>query len=192
MLAVGDRAPLVVDRVTGSAGCFGDRSERVVVDRVAGERRFGVGDPQSGRGNRAEGDSGGRTIAVGIEGDLGASADHGDVHFGARDHAEVGVAGVGWWSVDLKLDDELVIAERGFARSGRNVVDRHGASAVASGDDRTHIVDEHRWHRVRSGRGVAQVAAEAGTVLNLIAADETSCLAEARQRRGELGVLGEA
>ena len=76
--AVRNGAALVIDRVGGSRRRFGDSSQRRLVQCRADKRRFGVWDPNGGRGDRTEHESG---IGAGV-------AVHRHAHGGA-DHARL-------------------------------------------------------------------------------------------------------
>ena len=65
-----------------------------------------VFDQQHRRRYRAEADAGRCNHAV-LDRQADADADHGDVHFGARDHAQIGVAGAFWTGRQRKTDQDF-------------------------------------------------------------------------------------
>ena len=69
--------------------------------------------------------------------------------------------------------------QHGATRRHAEILDRHLASPIRSGDDGRGAVGDERRDRVGRGRGVAEVAAEAGAALDLHAADEGGRVNEA-------------
>ena len=130
-----------------------------------------------------------------VQRDPGAHADDRDVHLGAGDEPQVGVAGAGGRKVELELHDELAGPERRLAGAGDDVLDGDRAGRAGrrrGGDHRTHAVHDHGRHRVGGRRRVAQVPAEAAAALDLVGPDEPGRFDEAGEGGGELGVLGQA
>jgi hypothetical protein len=109
-----------------------------------------------------------------------AAADDGDVHLGARDEAQIGVALMRLRLRDVELDEELALAERGAARPGRDRLDRHFAAAAAgTGDDDGGAGGDHRRYAVGRRRGVAQIAGKRGAALDLGRADQVGTFDDA-------------
>src|SRR5450432_1272015 len=89
--AINDGTALVVDRTAGGGAGAGWGSQRGTVEFAAYERLRRRLDQQHGRRHRAEPDPRSGADSV-FERKADADADHGDVHFSARDHAQIGIA----------------------------------------------------------------------------------------------------
>src|SRR5580698_1515632 len=89
--AVDDGAALVVDRTAGGATGGGGLVKGGFLEPRTDQRFRGGLDQQHGRRHRAKPDPGRDADAV-FQGEVDAAADHRNVHFGARDHAQISVA----------------------------------------------------------------------------------------------------
>ena len=105
-------------------------------------------DDDLGRGDGAEADPRIGTGAAGVERDVDGAADHRDVHFGARDEAQIGVGLPRLRLRQFEFDDELALLQRGAARSDDDALDRRLAPAVRAGDDGNAAGGDHRRHAV--------------------------------------------
>src|SRR6185312_14887843 len=83
---IGNGAALVVDRTAGGAAGFSGFFQRRVVELRADQGLACGFNQQCRRRHRAEADTGSRADAI-LQGEIGAEADDGDIHLGARDHA---------------------------------------------------------------------------------------------------------
>src|SRR4029078_12374126 len=127
--AVGNGAALVVERTAGGGTGGGRGVERGIVELAADQgfgRRF---NQQHRRRHRAEPDTGGGTDAV-LQREADAKSDHGDVHFGTRDHAQIGGARAFGARRQRETDEEFAGFEIGAAGTGRHLFHRHFASAA--------------------------------------------------------------
>src|SRR5262249_6327076 len=127
--AIADGAPLVVDRFTGRRAGLCGLLERGIVELGAGERLAGRLDQQDGWRHGDQADARGHT-GIALHSQADAEADHGDVHLGARDQAQIGVARTLWPSWQGQADDDLAGLERGLARTGGEFLDRDLAAAL--------------------------------------------------------------
>ena len=101
-----------------------------------------------------------------------ADADHGDVHFRARDHAQVSIAGAGRTRRQFEADQDLARLQIGAAGTGGHVLHLQFAAAVRAlhGDDGAG--GDHRGYAVAGGRAVAEIAARGRPALHLFRADQ--------------------
>ena len=101
-----------------------------------------------------------------------ADADHRNVHFVARDEAQIGGAesgrGGGRWRVTRNSPGCSTVRP-----GAAELLDGHVALAVRPATVQV-AMDDQRRDRVRRRRGVAQVAAQAGAALDLHAADQAA------------------
>src|SRR6185369_12817305 len=100
-----------------------------------------------------------------------ADADDRDVHFGARDHAQIRITRSGWTRRQRKTDEDLAGFQIGAAGTGGDVLHLHLAAAVRAlhGDDGAG--GDHRGHAVAGGRTVAEIAARGRPALHLLGTD---------------------
>ena len=155
------------------------------------DQRLGGGfHQQHGRRHRAEADAGGGTDAV-LHRQADADADDGDVHLGARDHAQISIARSGRARRQREADQNLAGLEIGAAGTGGNLLHLHLAAAVRAlhGDDGAGC--DHRGHAVAGGRAVAEIAAGGRPALHLLGADQVDGLQHAGPDLAEALVLGE-
>ena len=100
------------------------------------------------------------------------AADHRDVHFRARNEAQIGVAGMRRTRRQLELQDEFSLGQRRAAGRGRHLLDRHFAFAAGADDHRDRTGGEQRRDAVGGGRGVAQIAGQRSAALDLRRTDQ--------------------
>src|SRR5215472_6333552 len=86
-----DRAALVVDRLAGATGGGIELGKGIVIELMADQRGTRLLGDELGRRHGAQHDAGIGTGAVSIERDIDRTTDDGDVHFGPRDKAQIGV-----------------------------------------------------------------------------------------------------
>src|SRR5437764_11871670 len=115
--AVNDSAAFVVDRTAGGGTGICRSIQRGIVELAADQRLGGRFNQQHGRRHRAEPDARSRADAV-LQRETDANADNGNVHFGARDHAQVGIARTRRARRQREADEDLARLEIGAARSG--------------------------------------------------------------------------
>src|SRR5258708_2187553 len=145
--AVNNSTALVVDRTAGGGAGGGGRIERLVVEARADECLSCRFNQQHGWRDRAEPDTGRRADAI-LQRKAHAKADHRDVHFGARDHAQIGVARTFRPRRQREADDDLARCQVEAAWTGRHLLDGQFAAAVralyghyrAGRDQRRHAV----------------------------------------------------
>src|SRR6202035_1656393 len=130
-----DRAALVVDRLAGATSGGIELGEGVIIEPVA-DQRFGslIADDLRRRA-RAQDDPRIRAHAAIVERDIDCAADDGDVHFGPRNKAQIGVGLVRLRLWQVKLDDELTLFERGPAGPSDDRLDQGFPFAAWAGDD---------------------------------------------------------
>src|SRR5450432_616070 len=116
--AVDNGAALVVDRTAGRAAGGSGRLERRGLEARADQRFRRRLDQQHGRGHRAEPDPGHGADAI-LQREADAAADHGDVHFGARDHPQVSIARTRRSRRQREADQYLAGQKMSAARAGR-------------------------------------------------------------------------
>src|SRR5258707_4933780 len=145
--AVVDGAALVVDRFAGRRTGGRGGIERLVVELGADQRLGRLVDQQHRRRHSAEADTR-RSDGITLHAEADADTDNGDVHLGARDQAQVGIARVLGPRRQGEADDDLARLERGLSRAGAELLDRYRALALgalhhdraASRDQRRHAV----------------------------------------------------
>ena len=122
-----------------------------------------------------------------------AAADHRDVHLGARDEAQIGVRRARRRARQAQADAASSPgAQRGLARPGAELLDRHLARRRPGPRSRTaRAGGDQRRHGVGGRRGVAQVAAQRGPALDLRRADQVGRLDHARPHGAQRRVLAE-
>ena len=152
--------------------------QRRVIELAADQRLGGVLDQQHGRRHRAEPDAGGGADAV-LQRQADAAADHGDVHFGARDHAQISVARTRRPRRQREADQDLAGHEIGAAGTGRHLLHRHLAAAVRALHRDDGAGRDHRGHAVAGRRAVAEIAAGRRAPLHLLGADQVDRLQHA-------------
>src|SRR6516164_4907407 len=102
-----DRAALVVDRLAGATGSSIELGEGIIIELVADQRGGRLFGDDLRRRHGTQHDAGVGARAISVERDIDPAADDGDVHFGARDKAQIGVGLVRLWLWDMKLGDEF-------------------------------------------------------------------------------------
>ena len=117
-----------------------------------------------------------------VERERDTGADHGDVHLGARDEAQVGVARARRRLRHDEGDHDLAGAEAELAGPRDHVLHRHRAAAVRARDLADGAGGDQRRHAVGGWRAVAEVAAERGAPLNLGRADQLQRFHHTRPR----------
>src|SRR5882724_8775276 len=187
--AVDNGAALVVDRTAGGAASGRSSIQRRIVEFAADQRFRRRLDQEHGRGYRAKPDPGRGAYAI-FQREADADADHGDVHFGARNHAQVGVARTRRPGRQREADEDLAGQEIGAARSGRHVLHRYLAAAVRplQRDDGTGCY--HGGHTVAGRRAIAQIAARRGPPLDLGGTDQVDGFKHAGPDLAEARVFG--
>src|SRR5215469_158200 len=113
-----DCAALVVDRLAGATGGGVELAQGFIVQPAPLQRRSSLLGDDLGRRYRTQHDARIGAHPISIERDVDPAADDGDVHFGPRDEAEIGVRLMLLRLWHMKLDDELAFPERGLPRSG--------------------------------------------------------------------------
>ncbi len=183
-----DRAALVVNRVAGGRGRSRQPLQRRHVQRRANERRRRLADQQDGRGHRPQ-----RHPRLGDDGAVKAqvhrAANHRDVHLGARDKAQIGIAAASPPRRQVHRAHDLGPGQRGAPRCRRNVLYRDPARAIRADHRYRRPRSNHRRHAVGGGRAVAQVAGQGGAPLDLGRADQIHRLDHAGPVAGQLRVL---
>ncbi len=168
---------------------LGHSFERAIVELAAHQRRAGCFDQQHGRRHRAHRNPRQSAGSTSIEHQSRAAADHGDIHFGARDRAQVGVAAAfrpGGSLISTTnspgasevLPGPVVTASTATSR-------RPLGPAIAASRSRR----DQRRNRVRRRGGVAQVSGHGRAVAHLHRADQIGRLDHAGPGRSELLVI---
>jgi hypothetical protein len=178
--AVLDRAALIGNRLAGRLDRRVERGECRLVELVADQRLGSMFAEDGRRRDRADHDARVGAGSAGVKRDVDAAADNRDVHLGARDKAQIGVALMRLWLRHAEFDDKLALLQRSTARTGADRLGRRLALAVGAGDDADRARGDHRRHAVGRRRGVAQIAGERAASLDLRRADQVGALDDAR------------
>ena len=126
-----------------------------------------------------------------VERERDTGADHGDIHFGARNETQVGIARAGRRVRHDEGDHDFAGAEGELAGSRHHVLHRKGAGAARTRDLAHGTGGDQRRHTVGGGRAVAEIAAEGRAALNLGGADQLQRFHHPRPRSLHGFVLAE-
>ena len=189
--AVDNGAALVVDRAAG--GAAGGARLLPARRRRACEpiSAFAAGSTSSTVGATAPSPTRAAVQTPSFKVRLTPHADHGDVHLGARDHAQISVARTRRPRRQREADQDLAGLEIGAAGTGRHLLDRHLAAAVRPLHRDDGAGRDHRGHAVAGRRAVAQVAARGGAALHLLGADQIDGLQHAGPDFAEARMFGQ-
>ena len=182
-------AALVVDGAArGLCGSI-ELLQSVVVDLGSDQGLGRLGHQQRSRRHRAQRYARCRADALGVERQAHAAADHGNVHLGARNEAQIRIAGMRGFRRQQERGDDLALRQRQLARRQHDVLDRHIAPPLGADDGRLGPGGDQCRHAVGGRRAVAQVAAHGRAALDLCGSDQVGRFHHARPHCLELGML---
>lgn len=124
-----------------------------------------------------------------VETHVSRDADDGNVHFISRD--EAAIVRSAFWTAKWKaqLDHDFARLQHVRARPRAEVLRGHLARAAQPRDHTDGVERNQRRDRIGCRPGIAQVAADAGAVLYLDAADDAATLGQRREFAADLLVL---
>ena len=155
-------------RAAGLAGLLERRGIELRSDQRIGSRRH----RDHGRRHGCNRDARGGAGAACVERHADTDARYRDVHFGARNEAQVGVGGALRRALELDAEQKFAGLERVLADADDERFDRHLALPAFGCDHANAGVGDQRRNRVAGRRRVAEIAAERCATLYLGRSDQ--------------------